>query len=386
MTRSSTAVTTMATSNSVDIFFEMGLKNLTEQCEKFKKATESSEELTQFCDDLSSFINQYIRQQGQRLRPLLQEKMILDKLSKKLRFNGDLIKANQGNKLYCLLVADAYKKGDGVEQNREQAIFWYQKGVDKNDIMCVDALSILYCSSQNPEDHKKCVEILEKAVNTFRKKSSSRNKVKDFDVGIKNECLASIYRTYARCLREGLGTAKDLNRAIEFYEKAKNIHYYPDIDIAITECKDLLVKTEAEQKSNVSLSTPISVSSLPTSAAIKKETPPDNKTVATKAYWADESDDMTEEDYQKSLQSTDWKGVREIYIAAEEERQKEKKEQEAKTKKTAQSTTSTAPTKFFPQTPPNAWKRSSSNRTVAEATVTNSTRSTGWRRQRNQWG
>ena len=147
--------------------------------------------------------------------------------------------AERGHGVSCYFVGEAYRKGVGKKKDANKAVEWYRKGAATGYSGCIMTLGFRYYygdSDLTPKDHKKAMELFqksididrrpwacygaglvyyygetgnpdyEKAVEMFRKASSSEVYEADYYLGI--------------CYENGQGVAKDQVEAVKWYRKA----------------------------------------------------------------------------------------------------------------------------------------------------------------------
>ncbi len=105
--------------------------------------------------------------------------------------------AENGSAKDQIALAFAYQHGLNIEQNTNKAIEWYTKAVNQNNAEAQHSLGSLYLADTNTENDKLAFDLISKSAN------------QGLEIAIYS--LAFMYR-------DGLGTEKNLNKAIKTYE------------------------------------------------------------------------------------------------------------------------------------------------------------------------
>lgn len=86
------------------------------------------------------------------------------KLSAKDNYNRCLKDAELGNAMAQYFIGQMYRKGDGVEENLEQALHWYKKAAEQGNRPALYNLGWMYDSGEGvPKDLNKALRWYEKA-------------------------------------------------------------------------------------------------------------------------------------------------------------------------------------------------------------------------------
>ena len=140
--------------------------------------------------------------------------------------------ADQGNKHFFFLMGSAYEEGLSIEKNIEHAKYWYQKAVKFNDTNAMVNLGRFY------EKGYGCETNLLKAKDLFYRSSLSNNAKGMLNIGVIFDQLKKFEKAFywysksaelnysvaqryvADCYEFGIGTKKNLPKAIKFYKLA----------------------------------------------------------------------------------------------------------------------------------------------------------------------
>ena len=122
----------------------------------------------------------------------------IDELQQK--FQSDLKKAFEGNSSAQVRVGYAYQKGEGIKEDRNQAVVWYQKAALQGNRVGQYNLGVMYEFGAGVEEN------LEESKQWYRKAAEQDHRNAQYKLGIVYE--------------EGKGTKKDLKQAVEWHRKA----------------------------------------------------------------------------------------------------------------------------------------------------------------------
>ena len=115
-------------------------------------------------------------------------------------FQSDLKKAFEGNSSAQVRVGYAYQKGEGVKDDRNQAVAWYRKAALQGNRVGQYNLGVMYEFGAGVEKN------LEESKQWYRKAAEQDHRNAQYKLGIVYE--------------EGKGTKKDLKQAVEWHRKA----------------------------------------------------------------------------------------------------------------------------------------------------------------------
>ena len=164
----------------------------------------------------------------------------------KAQFYLAQILAEQGNAEAAFNLANMYAEGRGVVRNTEKAIYWYEQSIEKGYLDAFTKLALIYQEGRGvARDIDKAERLYKEAAERgsaeapYRQALIYENRIvsdKELSDVQREKLLQGILKLYtlaasrgfvlgqisaAKMYEEGRGVTQDLNRALDFYEKAR---------------------------------------------------------------------------------------------------------------------------------------------------------------------
>ena len=152
--------------------------------------------------------------------------------------------AEQGDGAACCEIGEIYRRGLGRQKDANKATEWYRKGAAVGDSGCITSLGFRYFygnSDSTPKDHKKALELFQKAIEIDRRPWAydgaglvyyyGETGKPDYGKAVEMFRKASSMGVYEAdyylgiCYKTGRGVAKDQVEAMKWFRKAAERGY-----------------------------------------------------------------------------------------------------------------------------------------------------------------